>query len=214
MAYINFIKHSNKLQSKTKTMIKDISRTNNYIKLLNNKSRSIDCVGFDLAAVHQKIGRIIGAACLDEQPLVLRDVINPQGLNGKSQVPDCNNITIIGLLRSGLYLSLGIRESLAGTPHIFHLSQKPDDIDPLIISGRVVIIADAVVNSGETIKKYMSIMQSASMVYVTCLVMQQGFANVATDLFPDVNFITGRISENFYIGTGKNDTGNRLFGTY
>lgn len=115
-------------------------------------------------------------------------------------------------MRAGLYVGQGVRNILDSDDQVFILSNNVDDIELIYIDGRDVIIVDSVINTGETIINYINSFQSAKSVSCISIVMQSLFKKTA-DQYPNVLFLTSRVSENYYIGKGATDTGNRLFGT-
>jgi uracil phosphoribosyltransferase len=117
-------------------------------------------------------------------------------------------------MRAGLYIAEGVRQLLGDNHHIYLLSNNPNDVIDSFISGRNVVIIDSVINSGQTLMAYLNVFKSANSLTVIALVMQEKCKLVIEHLYPDVNFIISRVSQNSYVGAGQTDTGNRLFGTY
>ena len=194
-------------------MIKIMSDKSSYLKKLNAISRSRNVYGNELADNHKEIGRILGQEFLNGLPLKDIKVINPQGKTGINKSVDCSNVTIICLMRAGLFVAEGVRQLLGGSQHIYLLSNSPEDIKDTNISGKDVVIIDSVINSGKTISAFLDIAKPANSLSVISIVMQCNFKVVADNEYPDVKFIVSRTSENYYIGAGQTDTGNRLFGT-
>lgn len=195
-------------------MLNVLSKNSTYLKILNTQSRSIDVQGNQLAEVHQNIGKVLGQAFLDTLPLRDVEVTNPQGKIDVDKKLDGSNITIICLMRAGLYLAQGVRELLGDNQHVYLLSNSPDDVAAEYMTGRDVVIVDSVINSGKTLINYLSVVKGMNSVTVICLVMQEKFKPVIQTDYPNVNFIVSRVSQNSYVGAGKTDTGNRLFGTF
>lgn len=195
-------------------MLTVVSDNSNYLKVLNAKSRSIEVFGNELTDVHRKIGLVLGQKYLDTLMLKETKIINPQGSEGVDLTLDCSNVTIVCLLRAGLYIAEGVRQSLGNSDHSYVLSNNPDDVSPSLVSGRDVVIVDSVVNTGRTLMNYIDRFELASSVSVISLVMQDAFRTIVDEKYPNNNFIVSRVSKNSYVGQGANDTGNRLFGTF
>ena len=194
-------------------MLTVVSEENAYLKALNARSRSIEVQGNELAEVHRQIGTVLGQKFLASRPLKEIEVTNPQGKKGTDQELDCSNVTIVCLLRAGLYVAEGVRQTFQNSSHVYALSEKPEDLEPEFIAGRDVVIVDSVINSGKTLVKYIDSCEKAASVTAISIVMQDGFKAVIEEKYSDLNFIVSRVSRNSYVGKGQTDTGNRLFGT-
>ena len=57
-------------------------------------------------------------------------------------------------------------------------------------------------------------LQKPQKIIVTCSVMPDTTVEIISQKYPEISFYIFRISSNKYVGKGKTDTGNRLFGTY
>ncbi|WP_252180118.1 uracil phosphoribosyltransferase [Endozoicomonas sp. 4G] len=183
------------------------------MKTLNAQSRSIEIHGNELAEVHREIGKVLGQKYLDKLPLQEITVTNPQGKEGGDLALDCSNVTLVCLLRAGLYLAEGVRQLFGKSAHLYVLSEKPDDLKPQLIKGRDVVLVDSVIDSGKTLMGYISACSEAASVTSIAVVMQDGFKAVIDEKYPELDFIVSRTSTNSYVGEGQTDTGNRLFGT-
>lgn len=184
-----------------------------YLKSLNSKARDSSISQNDLVTVHKKIGDLLGQTYLNKRGITEKTITTVQGKESKSPVINLGNITIIVLLRAGLYVAEGVRELLEDVEHSYLLSQSPDDIDLNFIRDRDVIIVDSVINTGTTIMRYISNINEARSLSVMSIVLQNDFAKFAEKEYKFVDFIVSRISDNSFVGKGKTDTGNRLFGT-
>ncbi|MGI2168636.1 uracil phosphoribosyltransferase [Shewanella sp. MF05960] len=195
-------------------MLKILSENNHYLQELNTQSRSIEVRGNRLASIHQQIGQILGVEFINSLPRTTKEVTNAQGKLGTSEVTDFSGITIICLLRAGLYVSQGVRSLLGDNPHQYILSNSADDIAINAIEDQHVVIVDSVINSGKTLAKYLEKVSEAKSSMVISLVMQEGFVPQIERHYPKTQFVVSRVSQNYYVGRGTNDTGNRLFGTF
>jgi uracil phosphoribosyltransferase len=194
-------------------MLQVVSENNAYLQDLNTRSRSIKVHGNELARLHRKIGFTLGKQFLNTLPLKEVSVTNPQGKQGTDFSLDCSNVTIICILRAGLYIAEGVRKSFGLSDHVYMLSSSPQDIKSNLLKGRDLVLVDSVINSGKTLMQYIDVCNEAASISVISLVMQNKFRKVIDEKYPDYNFIISRVSKNSYVGKGQTDTGNRLFGT-
>ena len=83
-----------------------------------------------------------------------------------------------------------------------------------LVAGRCVIVCDAVINSGASVRAQLPTLSALGpvQVVVVCLVMQEEAQALALE-FPLVRFIAMRVSQNKFKGLGGTDTGHRLFNT-
>lgn len=195
-------------------MLNILSEQSTYLKALNAQSRNIEHQGNKLAKIHFNIGTVLGQHYLNNLPLKEIAVTNPQGKQGIDMSLDCDNVTIICLMRAGLYLAQGVREIMGDSRHIFCLSSNPSDVPEEYVKGRDVVIVDSVINSGNTLCSYLANIKQANSTSVITLVMQEGFIRKIEEKYQDIPFIVSRVSKNSYVGAGQTDTGNRLFGTF
>lgn len=150
-------------------MLYVVSDDSHFLKGLNAKSRSIEIHGNELAEIHRNIGMVLGQKYLDKLPLREITVTNPQGKEGLDLALDCSNVTLICLLRAGLYVAEGVRQSFGKSAHSYDLSQNPDDLNPELIKGRDVVLVDSVINSGETLMRYISACSEAASITTIAL---------------------------------------------
>lgn len=193
-------------------MISVVSDENIYLQSLNFKSRDKNIKNNNLASLHILIGEALGRAMLGFRPIYTNSFETVQGVQCTAEEVDKSNITIVVLMRAGLYVGQGVRNILDSEDQVFILSNNIEDVELVYIDGRDVIIIDSIINTGKTIVKYIDRFQSAKSVSCISMVMQSLFKKTV-DQYPDILFLTSRVSENYYIGKGVTDTGNRLFGT-
>jgi uracil phosphoribosyltransferase len=183
-----------------------------YLQNLNNQSRDKTLKNNVLAKIHTLLGEALGRAMLNFRPLENNYIESVQDITCAVQEVSKKNITIVVLMRAGLYLGQGVRNILDNDDQCFLLSNNVEDIDLAYIDGRDVIIVDSVINSGKTMVQYIHSLHTAKSITCISIVMQEKFKLIAGQL-PHILFLTSRISENSYVGKGTTDTGNRLFGT-
>ncbi len=193
-------------------MIHIVSENNAYLQTLNSKSRNKELRNNELASLHTQIGEVLGQAMLNFRPIVSGFIKTVQDIDCTIQEVSRKNITIVVLMRADLYVGQGVRNILDSDDQVYLLSNTVDDVDLDYIRNRDIVIVDSVINSGKTIIKYIDSFKDAKSISCISIVMQSRFTDIAKK-YSDILFLTSRISDNYYIGAGAIDTGNRLFGT-
>lgn len=193
-------------------MIHIISENNAYLQTLNGKSRNKELRNNKLASLHTQIGEVLGQAMLNFRPTESGFIKTVQNIDCTIQKVSRKNITIVVLMRAGLYVGQGVRNILDSDDQVYLLSNTVNDVDLVYIRNRDIVIVDSVINSGKTIIKYIDYFKDAKSISCISIVMQSRFTDIAKK-YSDILFLTSRVSDNYYIGAGAIDTGNRLFGT-
>jgi uracil phosphoribosyltransferase len=121
---------------------------------------------------------------------------------------------IFAMLRAGLFLAEGMWESFPTASLVLQPGHGAPVVALPAATGPLVIV-DAVINSGKSVRDLLSALQLAGRrpVVVATLV---GFRPTMESLcveYPAVEFVAARISDRSYVGNGSTDTGSRLFGT-
>jgi uracil phosphoribosyltransferase len=134
---------------------------------------------------------------------------------GKSvdvRIPPGREPVVVAMLRSGLFVAEGIREALYASALV--LAEPSTDLTTANLSERVVIVVDAVINTGSSIRPLLSHLrqQSSGKLLVAALVGYRPTVESLVEEYPDIDFALGRVSERSYVGRGGTDTGSRLFG--
>lgn len=184
-----------------------------FLETLNGKTRDARNNGTRLAKIHREIGRILGQHHLSRKPFRATEITTVQDKRSEISVLDTADLTIVALLRAGLYVAEGVRDLLDDAPHHYLLSRRPNDLDHRFIDGKDVLLVDAVINTGKSIESYIQAAAAARSIACFSIVVQDEFRIKAEDQHRDIAFITSRVSENGFVGRGQTDTGNRLFGT-
>lgn len=182
------------------------------VQLLATQSRRTDINSIELCKVHFEMGKYLAYQMLDDFELCEIEIPHVQGLRKGQAIANGNQIVIIAMMRSGLYAAEGVRSvfsdsMLIADSHEFQtICQKYD------FKNKTVIIIDAVVNSGNTIRKVLDMLydMACSRIVVGTLLMQKEASEIAAQ-YTKVSFYALRVSENKYVGQGHTDTGNRLF---
>jgi len=194
----------------------------NAVQLLATQTRRIDITPYALTQTHIELGKYMAFQICKEFELEDCTIIHPQGIKKGKQIANEEQIVILGCLRAGIYLVEGLRFIFQKSPvYYIHpirnvgLEEKELKILPSL-KNRSVIIADSVINTGETI--FPTIKQIECFeplkIIVTCLVMPLDTAEKIKRNHTSHSFYVARVSRNKYVGKGKTDTGNRLFGTF
>ncbi|KAB8220562.1 uracil phosphoribosyltransferase-domain-containing protein [Aspergillus novoparasiticus] len=131
-----------------------------------------------------------------------------------------DKILIVALMRGGEPMAFGVNRAFERAM-LMH-ANEPIDLQHDHLEDRfAVILVDSVVNSGATILDFMrhirDLNKEVPVVVITGVMQAEcvsgGRLTVALAKYDNLQFITLRISENEYKGTGASDTGNRLFNT-
>lgn len=195
-------------------MIIELCQNEHYLKNLNSKARERNRNGVQLAKIHEEIGSILGKHLANSFPFKNTLVENSQGKENFDTVVNLENVTLVCLMRAGLYVALGVRSIFEDDKHVFLLSNSEEDLALEYINDKHVIIIDSVINTGQSIRKYLDYCTNAKSLSVLSIVVQDKFVDIANLHYPEVKFYISRISSNYYVGSGGIDTGNRLFGTF
>jgi uracil phosphoribosyltransferase len=196
----------------------------NAIQLLATQSRRTDITPYELASVHLEMGKYLAYQIAEEIPLEDVEISHPQGTAIGKRIQNEKDLLIFTFMRAGVYIGDGIRSLFQNAPY-YHIYSKRGqgitdedwtrlELPPL--QDKVIILADSVINTGESMRPVIKQLQmeTPKKIIVACSVMPIETANKMESEFPDVNFYTIRVSTNSYVGKGKTDTGNRLFGTF
>ncbi|MHA1230070.1 MAG: uracil phosphoribosyltransferase [Candidatus Helarchaeota archaeon] len=194
----------------------------NAIQILATQSRRIDITPYTLTKSHIELGRYLIYQICDEFELEDCKIKHPQGIKTGRKIKNEEDIIILCCMRSGLYLTEGLRTILQNSPTYlinpdkeFGLSDSKYNIFG-DLSDKIVIVVDAVINTGATVKKLLDQLSNKNpkKLIVVCLVMPIPTAELFKKNYPDIIFYVARTSNNQYVGRGITDTGNRLFGTF
>jgi len=189
-------------------------------RLLANQSRRADIDARALSQAHHEIGRFLGYELTESLQLENYTIQHCQGPREGVRIKDEHRVAIVCLMRSGQYLADGLRDVLREAPlfpvtpcRSSGLTEK--DLST-ILSGdpHTVVIVDAVVNTGESLRPILMQLAASSgvCVHVLAAVAPTPTAERLAGEFPAVTFEYLRLSENQYVGKGQTDTGDRVFG--
>ena len=181
----------------------------NAVQLLATQSRRTDISSTELCKLHFEMGKYLAYQMLDEFALSETEIKHVQGIKTGSELADKNDIVIFALLRAGLYAAEGVR-SVFSDSQFFPVTE----IDSSDLENKIIIVVDAVINTGKSIKKAIKHIHKSKprKIFVATLIMQKDALQLS-DKYPDICFYALRVSENKYLGKGGTDTGNRLFNT-
>lgn len=193
-----------------------------FIRLVSTQSRRADLNPWELSRTHVALGRFLAAELVDKLPIEPCDIAHPQGVRQGWKLANEGDSVLLCLMRSGLYVTEGVREVLPNAP-VFHVVpnrneglSEADFSSMPAAAGRTFILIDAVVNTGASIEPVLKqlILCGAKIVAVLSLVSPVPTAERLAAEYPEVHFFFARISNNQYVGNGASDTGNRLLGTF
>lgn len=196
----------------------------NAIQLLATQSRRTDISPYELSQVHIEMGKYLAFQLMDEIPLEEIEISHPQGKGTGKRIKDEKNILIFAFMRAGVYIGDGIRYLFKNSPY-YHINPKRNvglteeewaKLELPDLADKIILLVDSVINTGESMRSVIKWFQvhNSKRIIVVCSVMPIETAKNLESEFPDINFYTIRVSPNSYVGKGKTDTGNRLFGTF
>jgi len=189
-------------------------------RLLANQSRRVDIDARSLSEAHHEIGRYLAYGLVDELELEKCTIQHCQGMREGVRIKDQERIALVCLIRSGQYLCDGVPDVLRQAPlfpvtpcRTSGLSDK-DLCSILSTNPHTIVIADAVVNTGESLRPILAQLAAKcqARLHVLAAVAPATTATSLAEDFPSVTFEYLRLSDNQYVGKGSTDTGDRVFG--
>lgn len=186
----------------------------NAVQLLATQSRRADIAATELCHIHYEMGKFLSYQILDEFDMIEIDIQHVQGIKKGVELANKNEVVIITLMRAGLYAAEGVRSVFKDSVFILENSNIADICSKHDFNNKIIIIVDAVINTGKSILKVIQNLEKSNYkkIIVVTLIMQAEALKFA-DNYPNISFYALRISENKYKGVGSTDTGNRLFNT-
>ena len=191
------------------------------VRLLATETRRTDTTPYQLSMSHVNLGRFLGGELVEDLPLTERSIQHPQGIRTGWKIENELDITLLPLMRAGLYTAEGIRECFPNS-RIIHVSPQrgiglsESELQEIgSIDGQRFVLIDSVVNTGKSIEPVIEQLSksNATWIAVAALVTPEPTAKRLEIEYPNIHFYFARTSKNQYVGKGKTDTGNRLFGT-
>ncbi|MGI0071141.1 MAG: uracil phosphoribosyltransferase [Thermoplasmata archaeon] len=194
-------------------MIVDLS-DDALVRLRVNKTRLKSTESIDLVQAHREVGKAIARAFAEHLSIEEYPIEHVTGLSTGFRIQVGREPIILALLRAGLFLAEGIRESIPGSSLVLlDGHEKPLPTMPAL--DRPLLLVDGVINTGTSIRPLIdkALATGARNVLVAALVAHRpGLEDLARD-YPQVDFLVARVSDHGYLGRGGTDTGARLFGT-
>ncbi|GMF81962.1 unnamed protein product [Aspergillus oryzae] len=192
-------------------------------KLLMTPMRNAAISGPDQRKAHSNVGAFLATKHLSEVigleeytiPHVQAHKTTGYRLHGEAKT------LIVAVMRAGEAMALDISDVFPKA--MFLHASKPDDIKQNHLEQSItVILVDSVINSGETIVRFIRFIRglhSAVRIVVVAGVVQDQAVFGCSPLralarSSDLTIVALRVSNNKYTGTGNTDTGNRLFNTF
>jgi uracil phosphoribosyltransferase/phosphoserine phosphatase/gluconate kinase len=195
----------------------------NAARLLMTPTRDADVHGHYLRASHNDVGFYLAIEFLSEVLGVEEfPILHVQGhhTEGYRIAQQDKRTLVVAVMRAGEPIAAGVGRALPMATFLH--AKNPEDLKPEYLQGRrTIILADAVVNKGDTIADFVNFIRpkDASVCIIVMTAVAQK-ACVETGRFADLlakdkklNLIALRLSENSYKGTKGTDTGHRLFNT-
>jgi uracil phosphoribosyltransferase len=181
-------------------------------QVLSTQARRADLPALELTALHFQMGQYLAYQILEDFELADCEITHVQGNRQGIEIADKEDICVMALLRAGLYAADGIRSIFKYGAYFLESNDAAETDRKYAFAHKTLIVVDAVINTGRSIKKVLNILRDAKCkrIVVATLVMHEDAKQLALD-FPDVHFYALRVSGNKYKGTGGTDTGNRLF---
>jgi uracil phosphoribosyltransferase len=189
-------------------------------QLLANQSRRADIDARSLSEAHHEIGRFLAYGLADALELENYTIQHCQGPREGVRIKDEHRVSVVCLMRSGQYLADGLRDVLRQAP-IFPVTPcrssglTEKDVRMILkASPHTIVVVDAVVNTGESLRPVLAQLAASSgaRLHVLAAVAPTPTAEKLAGDFPAVTFEYLRLSENQYVGKGHTDTGDRVFG--
>ena len=189
-------------------------------QLLANQSRRADIDARSLSEAHREIGRFLAHGLTDTLELESYTIQHCQGPREGVRIKDEHRVSVVCLMRSGQYLADGLRDVLRHAP-LFPVtpcrSSGLTERDVRMIlnaTPHTIVIVDAVVNTGESLRPVLTQLaaNSSARLHVLAAVAPTPTAEKLASDFPAVTFEYLRLSDNQYVGRGPTDTGDRVFG--
>ncbi len=190
------------------------------MKILATMTRRTDISVYDLDQSHIEIGRFLAYQVVDSLELEEVDIQHVLGLRKGVQIKNEREILFVVFLRSGLYIAEGFRTLFRNAPFAivdpkrYHGLNEKDLAHVQEFPGKTVIILDAVINTGNTLFPVLKQLGERERIIVCSLVTPRTTAEMLKENYPSIDFYLARLSYDQYVGKGKTDTGNRLFGTW
>ena len=192
-----------------------IDRTDDpMMRLLIDATRRAETPAAALAGAHRKVGEALAPAVAQHVSLEDVEIDHVKGKSTGVRVAPNGGPIFIAMLRAGLFIAEGMWESIPGSALVL-FDGVPNSLVDVPVGNRLVVIVDAVINTGKSLQPVLQHVQSRSpaKLVVATLVGYRPTVETLAESYPAVDFLAGRLSERSYVGSGTTDTGSRLFGT-
>ncbi|CAJ2507206.1 Uu.00g083920.m01.CDS01 [Anthostomella pinea] len=193
------------------------------VQLLAGPTRDANIRGGELRQAHSRIGQYLAteylANIIDVEPYNITAV---QGMPSEGHILlHEQNTAIVSLMRGGDPLAAGVSEAFQLASY-YHAKEPEDLTTKHLKKLSTVILADAVVNNGDTVAKFVRHIRKVHLtvsIVVVAAVVQAGAVAEGGSLVKalrgqgKVTLVCLRTSDTRYTGVGGTDTGHRLFNT-
>lgn len=182
------------------------------MRLLVDATRRAECAGPALARAHRDVGNALASVVAASLPVEDVEIEHVVGRSTGVRIRLGAEPIVVALMRAGLFVAEGLWERLPGASLVPLESEARLELPAV---GRTVVVVDAVINTGRTLRAILNVVQDlgAEKISVATLVGYRPTVVELAKTFPEVDFIAARLSERSYVGRGSTDTGGRLFGT-
>lgn len=187
-------------------------------KLLMTPTRDARLSGPVLREAHRRVGHYLATEYLseiiglEEHPIPLVTGAAGTGhhfLNEKQT-------SIVAMMRGGEPMALGVSDVMPEA--MFVHSHDHSDLKGYHLRGQLnVILVDSVINSGHSTLKYLKHIRklhaTIRIILVAGVIQREAITSTMFDGQVNIKLVALRLSDNKYTGSGKTDTGARLFNT-
>ncbi|TVY81691.1 Uracil phosphoribosyltransferase [Lachnellula suecica] len=189
-------------------------------KILATSTRDSNIAGPALRESHRRIGFYLATEFLTD--LIGLEVYPMMSVQDKKieghRLAHEAHTSIVPLMRGGEPMAFGVSDAFPLA--MFVHAKEPENLKVGNLQGqRTVILVDSVVNSGKSVIEFVQHIRKLSprirIVVVAAVVQDEAVKNLQEKLTLSESFdlVALRFSKNKFVGSGKTDTGDRLFNT-
>jgi uracil phosphoribosyltransferase len=180
---------------------------------LATQSRNADLNGHQLAIIHRQMGTYLMRLASANLPMHEIEFKHVQGI--RNGLRFCGeSVAVAPLMRAGLFAGLGAWDVIPDSK-LIPIRSKEDLEDFLMMpQPQTLILVDAVINTGNSLKPILEevhCFKNVNVVVLSLVTPVETAVRLGQE-FPEVKWFHARTSLNSYVGKGGTDTGNRLFG--
>ncbi len=184
------------------------------IRLLVDVTRRAETHGAALAHAHREVGRALASCVARHVTLEEATIEHVTGTSVGVRIREGEEPIVLAMLRAGLFLAEGVWERFARSSLVLHDSRA--DTPPVLpASNRVVVVVDAVINTGKSLRALLDPLEKLGVkqIVIVALVGYRPTVELLVSEKPHIDVVVARLSDRSFVGRGPTDTGGRLFGT-